>query len=938
MKSLRFLKALAASAAVVIVLLSLSTAQAQQNPLMARHVPDVVRNGQATQIGAVESSRHLQLALSLPLRNEAALDTLLAQIYDPQSPMFHHYLTAQQFTDSYGPTQQDYDAVVAWAQSKGLQVTGTSPNRRVIDVDGSVGTINRAFNVLMNSYQDNLHGRNFHAPDREPTVDLPVQLFAISGLDDATPPHPHYKKGDQPSQASSTTTETANAIAHITGSGPGNTYLPSDMRKAYYGSGPLTGAGQTVGIFSFDGYKVADIQVFYNSTGMTSTVPVNNVLVAGYNGACFGFNANGTINNNTCDDGEQILDIVNVIGMAPGLTQVLFYEGNSATDILNKMASDNIAKVLSSSWGGGDFGTASTPIFKEFQAQGQTYLNATGDSGQFNSSTYDPPSVDANITQVGGTDLTTTGAGGPWASETGWADSGGGFISGTAIPAYQQLAGVINSSNKGSTTLRNAPDVAAEANFDNTTVINGTFESGYGGTSFATPRWAGLIALANQQAVANGHGTLGFLNPTIYNIGVGSSYAADFHDITSGNNKPSAGSGSGFNAVAGYDLVTGWGSPNGPALIATLAGGSTGTADYSLSASPNSVSIAQGAAGSSTITVTDINGFTGSVSLAASGLPSGVTASFSPASTTGTSTLTLTAASTATVGSATVTITGTSGTLTHTTTVALTVTSTATPNYSLSASPSSLSIAPGANGSSTITVTDSGGFTGSVALTASGLPTGVTASFSPASTTGTSTLTLTASSTAVAGTTNVTIIGTSGSLTHNTTIALTITAAGPTQLIGNTGFENGTATTPWTLTAGVICSNSSCSGETSHSGTWFAWLDGYGTTHTDTASQTVVIPAGKTSATLGFYLHINTAETTRTTAYDTLTVQVLNTSGTVLGTLATYSNLNAATGYVQHTFNMAAYIGQTVVLRFTGKEDSSLATSFVLDDVTLNVQ
>ena len=317
-----------------------------------------------------------------------------------------------------------------------------------------------------------------------------------------------------------------------------------------------------MGIFSYDGYLTNDIQVYYSNTGMTSNVPVNNVLVNGFNGQCFGFNSNGTINYNTCDDGEQILDIVNVIGMAPGLTQVLFYEGSSSTDVLNKMATDNIAKVLSSSWGGGDFGSASDPIFQQFQAQGQTYLNATGDSGQFNSSTYAPPSVDPNITQVGGTDLTTNGAGGSWASETGWADSGGGYISGTAIPSYQQMAGVINSSNKGSTTLRNAPDVAAEANFDNTTVIDGTFESGYGGTSYATPRWAGLIALANQQSVANGKGTIGFLNPKVYNIGVSSSFTSNFHDIVSGNNKPTAGSGSGFNAVTGYDLVTGWGSPN----------------------------------------------------------------------------------------------------------------------------------------------------------------------------------------------------------------------------------------------------------------------------------------------------------------------------------------------------------------------------------------
>jgi subtilase family serine protease len=940
MKTFRFLKALSAAAAVATLLFSFSSANAQQHSLMAQHVPDLVSNGQASPLGSLDNSRHLQLALSLPLRNEPALDKLLADIYDPQSPNFHHYLSAQQFTDQFSPTQQDYDAVVAWAQAKGLQVTGTTPNRRVVDVDGSVANISRAFNVSMNTYQDNVHGRTFHAPDREPSVDLPVQLLAVSGLDDAHPPHPHYRKGDRPSQVESNTTETANAIAHIVGSGPGNTYLPSDMRKAYYGSGPLTGAGQTVAIFSYDGYIASDINLFYSSTGMTSTVPVNNVLVNGYNGACFGFNTNGTENPNTCDDGEQILDIVNVIGMAPGLTQVLFYEGNSATDILNKMASDNIAKVISSSWGGGDFGTASDPAFKEFQAQGQSYLNATGDSGQFNSSTYDPPSVDANITQVGGTDLTTTGAGGPWASETGWADSGGGFVSGTAIPAYQQLAGVINSSNKGSTTLRNAPDVAAEANFDNTTVIDGTFESGYGGTSYATPRWAGLIALANQQAVANGKGTLGFLNTPIYNIGVGSSYSTNFHDITSGNNKPSAGSGTGFNAVAGYDLVTGWGSPNGPTLIATLAGGSTATPDYSLSASPSSLSVAQGSSGTSTITVTGINSFSGSVSLTASGLPSGVTASFSPASATTTSTLTLTASSTATVGSATVTITGTSGSLVHTTTVALTITAVAAPNYSLSASPASLSVVQGTNGTSTVTVTKTGGFTGTVALTASGLPAGVTASFSPASTTTTSTLTLTAASTATVGSATVTITGTSGSLTHSTTVALTTTAAAgsPTQLLGNTGFESGTTTTPWTLTAGVICSNSTCSGETAHSGTWFAWLDGYGTAHTDTASQQVVIPAGKTTATLSFYLHIDTAETTKTSAFDTFTIQVLNTSGTVLGTLGTYSNLNAATGYTQHTFSMAPYIGQTVVLKFTGKEDSSLATSFVLDDVTLTVQ
>jgi hypothetical protein len=242
----------------------------------------------------------------------------------------------------------------------------------------------------------------------------------------------------------------------------------------------------------------------------------------------------------------------------------------------------------------------------------------------------------------------------------------------------------------------------------------------------------------------------------------------------------------------------------------------------------------------------------------------------------------------------------------------------------------------GTSGSSTITVTPSGGFTGSVTLSNSALPSGVTATISPNPTTSTSTITFTATSTATTGTSTITITGTSGTLTHTTTISLTISAAGgTTQLIGNPGFENGTNTAPWTLTAGVI--NNSAS-EPPHSGSWDAWMDGYGTTHTDTSQQTVTIPSGKTSATLTFWLHIDTAETTTTTAFDTLKVQVFNTGGTLLATLGTFSNLNHATGYQQHSFSMNSFIGQTVVIKFTGTEDSSLQTSFVLDDVNLNVQ
>jgi hypothetical protein len=146
----------------------------------------------------------------------------------------------------------------------------------------------------------------------------------------------------------------------------------------------------------------------------------------------------------------------------------------------------------------------------------------------------------------------------------------------------------------------------------------------------------------------------------------------------------------------------------------------------------------------------------------------------------------------------------------------------------------------------------------------------------------------------------------------------------------NGGFESGT--TGWSGNTGDI---GTFSGETAHSGTKYAWLDGYGSTHTEYVAQTVAIPSTSTQATLSFWLHIDSAETSTTTAYDKLVVTLKNTSGTVLKTLGTYSNLNKATGYKQYSFDVSAYKGQTVVVTFTGTEDSSLQTSFVIDDVSL---
>jgi kumamolisin len=421
--------------------------------------------------------------------------------------------------------------------------------------------------------------------------------------------------------------------------------------------------------------------------------------------------------------------------------------------------------------------TTLDPYFQKMSAQGQTFFAASGDSSTWSSSNEAWPADDANIVSVGGTDLVTASAGGAWKSETAWLDSGGGISPDSiAIPSWQKLAGVINSSNKGSTTLRNGPDVSANANFtfyvcaDQTTCT----ANEYGGTSFAAPMWAGYIALANQQSVANGGSRLGFINPTIYAQNITSSYATDFHDITSGV------SGS-YSAVTGYDLVTGWGTPNGVGLINALAPTSK-TPAFSLSASPAALSVVQGSNGSSTITTSVSGGFNSAIALSASGQPTGVTVSFNPTSIaapgSGTSTLTLALASNTVAGAYTITVTAIGGGITHTATVSLTVTAPTTGAFTISVSPSSGYLYQGQSGYAVITTTVSGGFNSAIALSATGQPAGVTVSFSPSSIaapgSGTSDMNISVATNATPGTYPITITGTGGGVTHTTVLTFEV--------------------------------------------------------------------------------------------------------------------------------------------------------------------
>jgi kumamolisin len=701
----------------------------------------------------------MRLVLILPLRNQDLLDSLLKEVYDPSSPSYRQFLTVEEFTAKFGPTQEDYNVVINFAEAHGLAVVGTSRNRVNLDVKGSVASIEEAFHLTIGIYQHPTEDRTFYAPDREPTPDLAVRLWHISGLDNYSIPHPAVMHRDMSVRPNATT-----------GSGPSASFLGSDMRAAYYG-GTLTGSGQTLGLLEYAGTDLADLTTYFKNAGETNNVTVTLLSTDGTSTSCLA--------RNNCDDTEQTLDMTQAIGMAPGLSSLVMYVGSSDSAIFNSMATASpLNAQLSSSWtwSPADPGT-DNPYFTEFALQGQNLFQAAGDSGKWTTSGAGAeifPADDVYVTSVGGTDLDTSSAGGPWSSETAWADGGGGISPDKyAIPSWQTSAA--SGCSSCSKTYRNGPDVSANANFtfyvcaDQTTCT----ANEYGGTSFAAPMWAGYLALVNEQALQNGNPTVGFINPSLYSIGAGSSYDADFHDITSGSN--------GFSATTGYDLATGWGSPNGSGLITALAG-TTSSPSFTISASPSSVSVVQGSNGTSTITTAISGGFDSAIALSATGQPTGVTVTFNPTSIaapgSGASTMTIAVAATTATGTYTITVAGVGEGITQTTAVTLIVTSSVSADFTISASPTAITVARGASGTARITTAALGSFSSAITLSATGAGGEQKVTFSPnpiaAPGSGTSTMTVKVGTTASLKTFTITIKGTGGGKTHTATVALTV--------------------------------------------------------------------------------------------------------------------------------------------------------------------
>ena len=641
-------------------------------PALASQKPTGVANG----------AQQLSLSIALNLRQSANLDALLTAQNDPQSPLYHHYLTPQQFTATFSPDKASVLAVVNYLQSQGLQVGSIAPNHLLIDATGTVAQVQQAFHVQIADYH--VAGHTVYAPTNEPSVPTALQgaILNIGGLDDVA----HYQPRTAPATGSH-------------GSGPAGGYTPSELRTAYDLNSLIAsnnGAGQTVGIFELDGYNATDINTYLSNYNL-GAANFSNVLVDGASTTA----GPGAI--------EVELDMEVVSAIAPGAAQKIYIGPNSlqgVNDTYNKIVTDDVAKVTSTSWGaceaamGNGELAALDAIFKQGAAQGQTFFAAAGDSGAYDCGTtalgVDSPADDPNVVGVGGTNLQTS-SGGTYTGETVWScvsctqsapkgdGSGGGLSTYFAQPSYQSGPGVNNTHANGK---REVPDVAADADPNSGYSVycsvaaagcaSGSFAwTVVGGTSAAAPLWAALATDTNAYLASNSKPTLGNANAELYHLFNTTQPFTAFHDVTSGNNLF-------YPATTGYDMASGIGTPDGWNLARDAAGTTTTVAnDFALIASPATLTLAQGANGTATISTTVASGVAWTVNLTASVAPGGVavagpTATLNPASVTAgaAATLTVTVGAAIPAGTYIVTITGTEGSATHSTTVTVTVTST----------------------------------------------------------------------------------------------------------------------------------------------------------------------------------------------------------------------------------------------------------------------
>lgn len=532
--------------------------------------PMAVKHGKL--LGHTNRSTKSSLTIALQLRNSDKLDNFIASLNDPSSSNYKHYITPEEFKSQYGPTDETVANVKSYLTSKGFKVQNVSSNNAFITVSGTTGHVEDAFGVTINNYQ-NSQGQTYYSNAQAPTIPAEFSgvITDVEGMNnEAHYTHPKIRK-----PTTHVNSKPAAVVPNV-GSGPAGGYTPAELKGAYdvspLASAGYTGSGQTVAVMELDGYKSTNTTNYSNYYGLGSPAPTN-VYVDGYNGAA----GQGEV--------EVELDIEVINAIAPK-AQVRVYEGPNTDqgliDTYQKIASDNIAKSISVSWGIGEQHESSATmnslhtIFQQYATQGQSIFAAAGDNGAYDSGgstlEVDSPANDPYVTGVGGTHLNLSGS--SYSSESIWSNNtnktggGGGLSKVYAMPSFQSGTGVQNSYSNGK---RQVPDVSADADPSTGYSIysQGTWTV-VGGTSAAAPLWAGIAALNNQYAAANGKGNLGQANPTLYkSFNTTQTYPA-YHDVTSGTNLY-------YPATAGYDMASGIGTPDAYNLIRDINGSSGGS-------------------------------------------------------------------------------------------------------------------------------------------------------------------------------------------------------------------------------------------------------------------------------------------------------------------------------------------------------------------------
>ncbi len=746
---------------------------------------------------AAMKMNNMILLLSVRPDAQLALQQLLNDQQDPSSSSYHQWLTPAEFGARFGPTDQDIADTANWLKRFGFTIDQVAQGRMWINFSGDVQKVERAFQTNIRQYEVN--GKMHHANASDPTIPR-----ALTGLVQGV-----VSLNDFPKHRNSTVSQLPPDFTNATDGShfiaPGDFATIYNVTPLYNATPAIDGTGQTIAIVGRTDINLTDVQFFRSFFGLPANDPVfiNNGADPGDLGGA--------------EETEADLDVEWAGAIAKNATiDFVISQSTQTTDGVDLSAqyivNNNIAKVMSTSFGLCESALGTTgnnfwgTLWAQAAAQGITSFVAAGDSGAAGCDA--PNSVNGTVAAVSGLSSTpnNVAVGGTlfndstgtfwndvnnpdqssaisYIPESVWNESandggsgllatGGGTSTVYGRPSYQTGTGIPGGGQ------RLVPDVSlSAATHDAYIVVQGhtdTFSGleGVGGTSASSPSFASIMALVLQQTGS----PQGNANPVFYSMarnqfagGIGV-----YHDVTLGDNSvPGV---NGFKAGVGYDQSSGWGSPDVTQLV-NFWNNNAGTPDFNMNASPLSQTVGQNASTTFTFSIVPVNGFTGTINFSVSGLPNGATASFNPPSvvTQGTTTLTITTSATATLGTFPLTVSATSGKVGRTAAITLII---ANPDFSVAATPSSQTVIEGNSVSYTVTQTAINKYAGTVSYSVNGLPAGASATFTPASITGSGTTTMAVSTAATTpgGSYPLTITGTDGTLTHTASVTLVVSA------------------------------------------------------------------------------------------------------------------------------------------------------------------